>query len=163
MGRRLDRVDGGGADVILSIQQPELPADISLASARLTLAGTALGEAQNLRLHVLALSAPWNGGIDAPVIDGAVGRLEVAAGGLVQGVDVANILRDVLVAPEFEGLLVTPAESAEVGFNESDAQAILAAFQGATLQLSYRPIPPAPSPEDGLGSAFAGSDDRSRR
>ena len=153
---------GGGAAVVLSVARPDIPSDVSLGEARLNLAGEVVSDTQDLRVHVQALSAPWSGGVDAPVIDGLVGRLDVAAGSVVQGVDVGNLVRGILAEPEFEGLLVTPAEQQDAGFADSDAQAVLAAFQGATLELSYRPVPPAPSAEgDSDGRAHVRRESRS--
>ncbi len=133
----------GGMQIVLPMTRPEVLEHVSLGEARLQLSEPLEAE-RELRIHVLALSASYSGGGDPPVYEGLVGRLNVDGATSARSIDLANLVRGVLDESQLHGLLLTPAEGADRGFGEEDAQALLSVCQGATLSVSFRAIPPPP-------------------
>jgi hypothetical protein len=130
--------------LVLSASIPDLPRDVSLGDAHLTLPNLPLSEERDLRIHVRALSGPWGGDGDAPVHEGLVGRLNVPAGAPARAIDVTNLVRGIVSGATLYGLLITVPEGSGNGFDEADASLLLEAFQQAELEISYREIPPPP-------------------
>jgi hypothetical protein len=57
---------------------------------------------------------------------------------------VSNLIRGVLHEEEFYGLLVTAGEGVDGGFESGEAQELLLALEGATLEIQYRRTQPPP-------------------
>ena len=136
----------GKSQIVLPLARPQLLDHVSLGEARLRLSRDFLADGREQRILVLALRAPWSGGDEPPLFEGLVDRLSLAEGSHTRVMDLSNVVRGVLREPEFYGLLITTPGEADGGFDGADAQAILAAVQGATLEISYRRIPP-PRPQ----------------
>jgi hypothetical protein len=136
----------GSVQVVLPATTPPVTGHVSLGDAWLRLPGWPLSATRDLRVHVRAVSGPWAPGGDIPVHEGLVGRASVPAGAPARGIDVTNLLRGVLAGAELHGLLVTVPEGSGNGFDGADGPLLLAAFEQAVLEISYRRIPP-PRPE----------------
>lgn len=147
MGVELVTSPDGSVRLVLPASAPVLSGHISLGDARLSLLGLPLSATRDLRIHVRAVRGPWAPGGDIPVHEGLVGRLNLPAGAAATGIDVTNLVRGVLSGAELYGLLVTVPEGSGTGFEGADVPLLLAAFQQAVLEISYRRIPPPPRRE----------------
>jgi hypothetical protein len=134
----------GRVRFVLPAATPIIEGHVSLGDAWLRLPGLPLSIARDLRIHVRAVSGPWAPGGDIPVHEGLVGRLSLPRGAAARGIDVTNLVRGVLSGAELHGFLVTVPEGSGSGFESEDAPLLLAAFQEAALEISYRRIPPPP-------------------
>lgn len=134
----------GRVRLVLPTSAPALTGNFSLGEAWLRLPGLPLSATRNLRIHVLAVRGPWAPGGEVPVHEGLVGRLSLPRGGAAQGIDLTNLMRGVLSGAALHGLLVTVPEGTGSGFEAADAPSLLAAFEQATLVISYRRIPAPP-------------------
>lgn len=134
----------GRVEIVLPCSAPLLPEHISLGDAWLRLPGLPLSEIRDLRIHILAVSGPWAPGGEIPLHEGLVGRLNLPRGATATGIDLTNLVRGLRPDVEFYGLLVTSPEGSAEGFDAADAPLLLAAFGQASLEISYRRIPPPP-------------------
>jgi hypothetical protein len=146
VGAQLLTSPEGTVRVVLPCSAPVLTGHLSLGDVWLALPGLPLSTTRDLRVQVRAISEPWTPGGEIPVHEDLVGRLDLAAGAPARGIDMTNVVRGVLSGAELHGLLVTVPEGTGSGFRAEDGPLLLAAFQQAVLEISYRRIPPPPRP-----------------
>jgi hypothetical protein len=134
---------GGRSCVVLPMEAPAVPGNISLGEVRLRLPRVELDAQRDVTLYVRLLTSSRYV-TDDDLDEELVGRLSVAAGGTLRDVDLGNLLRGVLEGRAMHGLVVTTPDAR--GFELADATAVLAAFEQGALEVSFRGAPPAPAP-----------------